>query len=213
MKFTTKLLSLAIASSAAIAPTAFAQSADLSITGRIFPGACTIELGNGGIADLGDIRADTLNEARVTIMPPVTLPMTVSCESEVRYAFQGTDNTSGSSTGSNGYGLGLTPADEKIGHALIMIPEATADSGMGYGTNSSDDGATWTTSNGSGSNHVTSSRLTGFAKSEGTNAGPDAIKQLQATLSVLAVIEPKENLTIDGDVPINGSATLNLFYL
>lgn len=210
MKFTTTLLALAMA---AIAPNAFAQSADLSITGRIFPGACTVELGNGGVADLGSIRAETLNAAEETALDPVTLPMTVACESEVRYAFTGTDNAGDSSPYTGRYGLGLTPTDEKIGSATIKVMDVTADTEVGNGTSSSDNGETWSSANPSGLNSILPSHLLGFAKTQGVTTGPDPIKSLQSTLEVRAYIEPTDSLTIGGDVPINGSVTIDLLYL
>lgn len=113
MKLSITLLALSISASAAVAPTASAQSADVSMAGRILPGACVVQLGGGGVADLGDIRADSLNADVTTLLESVTLPMTVACDSEVRFAFQGVDNNNESSAVPYRYGLGMTSGDER----------------------------------------------------------------------------------------------------
>jgi type 1 fimbria pilin len=213
MKFRTTLIALAIASSAAIAPTAFAQSADLSITGRIFPGACVIELGNDGVVDLGDIRADSLNAHSTTILEPVHLPVTVACESQVRFALQGTDNTENTSPSSFDYGLGLTPADEKIGGASFRLSDVSADAGAAYFTRSYNNGQNWTTASTGGDYSIGRKDLVGFAKAQGVTTGPSPIESLQAVLRVGAYIQPASGLTLTDEILINGSATINVLYL
>jgi len=213
MKFSTTLLALAIASSAAIAPSAFAQSADLSITGNIFPGACTVSVGNGGVADLGDIRADTLNADTTTLLAPVTLPMNVDCESDVRFALQGVDNTAETSTQPDRYGLGMTANEEKIGNANILVADVTADGVPAHGTFSYDEGLTWNESHPGGHFTLAMPDMLGFAKEQSVDTGPAAIKSLQGSLKVIAQIQPTDELTIDEDVLVNGSATINLTYL
>lgn len=212
MKFTKTLIALAIASSAAIAPTAFAQSADLSITGRIFPGACVVELGNGGNADLGDIRLDSLQADMNTVLDDVDLPMSVSCESAVRFALQGVDNTGESSITAAQYGLGFTPADEKIGGASLRLVDVTIDGSEGRARTSVDGGANWTIDLLPGSARIGKDHLLGFNVPQ-AEASPVAIENLQGTLNVQATIAPTSGLTITDDVPINGSATINLVYL
>jgi type 1 fimbria pilin len=213
MKFSITLLALAISATAAIVPTASAQSADVSMSGRIFPGACVVQLGGGGIADLGDIRAETLNAESTTLLDPVSVPMTVACESAVRFAFQGVDNNNDSSSVAYRYGLGLTPADEKIGSANVLVADVTADGVSGFGTLSSDGGDTWNDSNAGGNFSLTMTDLLGFTKEQDTATGPAAIKDLQGTVKVIAQIQPTDELTLTEDVQVNGSVTVNLMYL
>lgn len=213
MKFSTTLLALAIAGSAAIAPTAFAQSADMSVTGKIYPGACVVTLGNGGVADLGDIRVDSLNVDTTTRLDAVVLPMTVACDQEVRFAFQGMDNNNESSTLSYRYGLGMTLADEKIGSANLLIGDVTVDGVPGFGTHSNDNGASWNESNTSGNFTLAMSYLLGFAKESEVDTGPAAIQSLQGSLKVIGEIQPSSALTTIEDIQVSGSATVNLMYL
>lgn len=213
MKFTTPLLALAVSASAAFAPTAFAQSADLSMTGRILPGACVVELGGGGIADLGNIRADTLNADAATVLDPVALPLAVTCDGEVRFAFQGSDNASESATRADRYGLGFTAHDEKIGGANLLVADVIADGVPGFGTHSVDNGATWGNSTPGGNYSLGMHELLGFAKADTVDTGPAAIETLQGTLNVWAHIQPGAELTLTDEVQINGNATLNIVYL
>jgi len=213
MKFSPTLLALALAGSSAFGPTAFAQSADMSVTGKIFPGACVVNLGGGGIADLGDIRVDSLNADTTTVLAPVVLPITVACDAEVRFAFQGEDNASESSAVPYRYGLGLTSADEKIGSANLLVADVTVDGVPGFGTHSNDSGATWNESNGGGNFTLSMTDLLGFAKESAIDTGPAPIQGLQGSLKVVAEIQPTDALTTIEDIQVSGSATVNLVYL
>lgn len=212
MKFRTTLIALAIASSAAIAPTAFAQSADLSITGRIFPGACVVELGNGGVADLGDIRLDSLQADITTVLDDVDMNMTVACESAVRFALEGVDNSHDSSISPSQFGLGFTSADEKIGSARLGLVDVTGDGEATRAMFSDDGGDNWTVHLFPGSATIGKGSLLGFAVGD-IEQGPTAIKNLQGTVKVRATIAPTNELTVTEDVPIQGNATINLTYL
>lgn len=213
MKLTTTLMALAIASSAAIAPNAFAQSADLSITGKILPGACTVDLSNDGIADFGDIRSNSLETDTSTQLDPVDLTMNVSCDSAVRFALQGVDNTGDSSYTAFHYGLGRTVDDEKIGSATIGLKDVSIDTANGFATTSYDGGASWSSSVTGSPARIPTDGMLGFAGEQGVTTGPSAIQNMQGTLEVKAFIAPTAGLTITGEVLINGSATLNLNYL
>ncbi|WP_367345914.1 DUF1120 domain-containing protein [Stenotrophomonas bentonitica] len=211
MKLTNTLFALMLVSAS---PSAFAQSADVSITGKIFPGACTVTLGGGGVADLGDIRADTLSQDSTTELAPVDMALAVGCESPVRFAFVGVDNTPDSALVENQYGLGLTPAGEKIGGADIRLFDIDIDGARGYWTRSYNDGETWSP----GDDVFTQPPLMqhyilGFSAETGSTTGPDPIKALQGQVRVVARIAPAVELTLTEDVAINGSATINLIYL
>lgn len=205
---------LAILFGLAFAANAFAESAEVSITGRIFPGACTVSLGNGGVVNLGDINTRQLDPDAATTLDPVALSLTVVCESPVRFAFQGTDNT-GDTSAVQGmwFGLGLTNAGEKIGGARLLVGQVTADGDAAHGTESEDNGATWKVSGSAGeSNVIGQTNLQGFAKTAGVDTGPDPIRTLNGTVEVIARIVPLNELTIGDEVLINGSVTLDLIY-
>ncbi|WP_367345912.1 DUF1120 domain-containing protein [Stenotrophomonas bentonitica] len=212
MKLTTTLLTFAMTSAAVVAPSALAQTADLSVTGKIFPNACTIELGNNGVADLGDISTRILNANSSTVLAPVSLPMSINCTSKTRYGLQGVDNMEGTANATFRYGLGLTPDDEKIGGVQISMRDVSVNGGTAYATISSNSGASWTSSLGSASN-LGKTVLLGFAETQGVVTGPAAAEILGAELVLTPHIEATRNLTINDDVAISGSVTINLTYL
>ncbi|WP_312328614.1 DUF1120 domain-containing protein [Stenotrophomonas sp.] len=213
MKLTHTLLALAIAAAAASAPNAFAQSTELTIVGKILPGACNVALSEGGVADFGDIRSNSLEEDTSTMIGSKDLTMTVTCDSAVRFAMQGVDNTGDTSFVTNRYGLGRTADDEKIGSATIGLKAVTVDDASGFATTSYNQGETWSDSVVPGPAPIPRDGMIGFATTQGVTTGPDAVKSLQGTLEVKAYIAPTAGMTITGEVPIRGSATINVMYL
>lgn len=55
--------------------------------------------------------------------------------------------------------------------------------------------------------------LLGFTDIEGSTDGPAAIQTLTSTLTLEAVINAKQNLDLSTDIPLDGSATLEVVYL
>lgn len=70
----------------------------------------------------------------MTVFEPVEISLAVACESAVRFAFEGVDNAAASSAVAGHYGLGMTPADEKIGGAEIRVGAVTADGADAFWT-------------------------------------------------------------------------------
>lgn len=213
MKLTTTLMALAIASSAAMAPDAFAQSADLSITGKILPGACVVDLSDGGVADFGDIPSSSLQSETSTVLDAVDLTISVSCDADTLLAFEGVDNTGDSSYVAFRYGLGRTAEDEKIGSATIGLKGVSIDSRNGFATTSYDGGASWSNSVTPNPAPIPTDGMVGFNDTQGVTSGPSSMKSLQGTLEVKAFIAPSSALTLTSEVRIDGSATINLMYL
>lgn len=211
MKFTTAMLSLAAATAAAFAPNAFAQSADVSIEGRIYPGACAVSLGNSGIADVGEIRAETLNQDGETRLAKAFLALDVTCQSNVRFALEGTDNTD-SSTAAAMYGLGMTPADERIGRMSVHLTNYAISTQLAYYTSSTDDGKSWSRSLALAAS-IAPDRMVGFTGTSNSSAGPAAIRFVRGNLEIQPIIRSASQLTLTEDVQINGNVTLSVSYL
>lgn len=55
--------------------------------------------------------------------------------------------------------------------------------------------------------------INGFSTAPGVVTGPDPIASLQVDLEVRTYVQPTNALTIDDNVPIHGSATVDLIYL
>lgn len=195
------------------APRVYAQSTDLSIIGNILPGACAAELGGDGIVDLGTVLAEKLSATDETALAAVQVPLTVTCQVPVRFAFMGIDNTGDSASVATRYGLGLSPEGEKIGGAVISFKDPTADGAPVHYTRSEDGGQQWEPSGNEGVTWLGKVSINGFSTTAGALTGPDPISSLQVNLLVRTYIQPTNALTIAGDVPINGSATIDLIYL
>ncbi len=197
----------------ALAPRVCAQSLDLSIVGTILPGACSAELGGGGVIDLGTVLAEKLDPVEETSLAPVLVPLTVTCQVPVLFAFKGADNTGDSASVVTRYGLGLTADGEKIGGAVIRFRDPTSDGAPVYYTRSEDGGQEWEVSGNTGTTWLGKASINGFAATEGSVGGPDHLSSLQTQLEIRTYIQPTSALTIDGNVPINGRVTIDLIYL
>lgn len=195
------------------APRASAQSAELTIVGNLLPGACTTVLEGGGVVDLGTTLMEKLSPTEETSLGSVRVPMTVSCQVPVRFAFMGVDNTGDSASVATRYGLGLSPDGEKIGGAVISFKDPdTAGTPVHY-TRSEDGGQQWEPSGNEGSTWLGKVSINGFSAASGVVTGPDPLASLQVDLEIRTYIQPTNALTIDDNVPIHGSATIDLIYL
>ncbi|WP_315387725.1 DUF1120 domain-containing protein [uncultured Stenotrophomonas sp.] len=195
------------------APRASAQSAELTIVGNLLPGACTTVLEGGGVVDLGTTLMEKLSTTEETSLGSVRVPMTVSCQVPVRFAFMGIDNTGDSASVATRYGLGLSPDGEKIGGAVISFKDPdTAGTPVHY-TRSEDGGQQWEPSGNEGSTWLGKVSINGFSAASGVVTGPDPLASLQVDLEIRTYIQPTNALTIDDNVPIHGSATIDLIYL
>lgn len=128
-----------------------ASTVDMTVTGSIVPAACTPTL---SIADFnhGKISKADLNTDKPTIIPTGKWgTLSVSCTAPTVYAIRGTDNRADTVAHYNmyvgPYGLGLTPAGEKLGaHYLDVHPTKSLIDGkptfVSVGDAAAPDGAT-----------------------------------------------------------------------
>lgn len=210
MKFATALITLGLL---AAAPPVLAQSAELTIIGNLLPGACNTVLEGGGVVDLGTTLLEKLNPNEETSLGSAMVPMNVTCQIPVRFAFMGIDNTGDSASSATRYGLGLSPDGERIGGAVISFKEPSSDGSPVHYTRSEDGGQQWEPSGNAGSTWLGKQSINGFSTASGATTGPDPLSSLQVILKVRTYIQPANELTIDDNVPINGSATVDLIYL
>lgn len=188
-----------------------ASTTELTVTGLITPSACTPALSGGGVVDHGKISAKDLNpnpNSR-TDLPIATLQMTVSCDSQILFALNGTDNNPSSDL-PTGYGLGLINNTQKIGNYHLEFRNVVADGLTNYPMASRDGGTTWETIEDSAWEAGT---LAGFGIGIGANRRPDPIKDLSTDMLVYTQIAPSSRLDLSNEVPLAGSATLEVKYL
>ncbi|WP_395609037.1 DUF1120 domain-containing protein [Pseudomonas sp. B22129] len=202
----------ALAGALLIAHAAVAQAAssvDVSLKGAITPSACNPSLSDGGQVDYGKIAAKDLSPTGTTVLPPVTLELNVDCEAATLFALNGRDNRLGSSYFSaldHLYGLGLVNGNEKLGGYQIGVFNPVADEPV-VPLFSFDDGKTWlVNSSGSYMGHP-------YLNAFGDSPTPKALRNVKVELRIATEIAPVRNLTLTEEVPLDGSATLDLIYL
>lgn len=189
-----------------------ASSVNLSVRGTITPSACTPLLGQDGQIDYGKIAARDLNPATFTRLPDTNLSVSVNCEAATLFAVKLTDNRAGSSASAPlGFGLGLINGNEKIGVFNVVLHTPLADNAPITQLQSLNDGQSWmVVSDGVA---LPALRLGAFGNASSGTWAPIPIQDLRVQMRVSTSIAPAQGLTLDREVPLDGSATLDLIYL
>ncbi|WP_426128279.1 DUF1120 domain-containing protein [Pseudomonas sp. DWP1b1] len=186
-----------------------ASTVDLSLKGAITPSACTPSLSDGGVVDYGKIAAKDLSPTGTTVLPRLSLQLTVDCEAQTLFALTGRDNRLGSSIFpalNHMYGLGMVSGNVKLGAYQIGVFDPVADEPV-YPLYSSDQGATWLVNSfGSYMGHY---HWTAF----GDSTTPKALRTVKVDLRFVTEIARVQDLPITEEMPIDGSATLDMIYL
>ncbi|WP_313413540.1 DUF1120 domain-containing protein [Stenotrophomonas sp.] len=202
----------------ASAPAAFANTAQINVTGTITPAACQITLANGGNFDLGEINAADLNATSYTQVPEQETDIAIDCTGATRFAISAVDHNEADNQegGIARMSLGKTTAGEAIGYFYTSMKSPMSAANALYGTYSDDGGQTWSASASSGP-YITSfargGRLVGLTTASGSTAGPAAIQQLTGKLGLRAVINQANELTLADDQAINGGVTLTVEFI
>jgi hypothetical protein len=193
----------------AATPAFGASSAEVTVTGTITPNACTPTLSAGGVVDHGRVPARSLNQYEFSALPSRTLDLSVSCNDAVLYVLVGVDNRADSSLGPGFYyGLGTNThaPSERLGTVSLALREVVGDGERVLVLASSNEGQTWfPESNAYPDNYM------GFAR-PGTLV-PEPHREITATLHIETSINAAAYLTLDQEVPLDGSIVLDLRYL
>ncbi|WLH91391.1 DUF1120 domain-containing protein [Pseudomonas sp. FP453] len=188
-----------------------ASSVNLNVTGTITPSACNPHLSNGGVYDLGKIQAKDLNIDQPTELRAQSLRLELACEALTLVALKPRDNRPNThfDSGNNiKFGLGLINGNEKVGSMLLRLPSIMAD-----GTEMFAIGSVGQTS-WSPTDILSPTFLTSFTPDRGIpNMAPAPIQRLSADVLITPRIAPANTLTLTEEVPIDGSATLEINYL
>ncbi|MDQ0650568.1 DUF1120 domain-containing protein [Pseudomonas cedrina] len=192
-----------------------ASSVDLSVTGAITPAACTPALSAGGVVDLGKISVSDLNSGRDTPLPPQSLALTVNCTAATLFAVKASDNRSGSSgdwgAGLSSFGLGLVDGDKKVGWYLLKMSNSLAD-GVSQPVIESMVGDVWL--NAPDDTQIWQPDwMRAFNAGSDTSPAPMPVQNMTTDLVVQTTIVRKEQLPTGQEVPLDGSATLDIVYL
>lgn len=194
------------------------RSREVRLQARFAPAACTPTLSNGGHVALGKLSISDLNLDKDTTLAPRALSLSVTCDGPTAFAVRMQDNREGSATGTvdqSTYGLGLDARQQKIGRYRLLFEPAriTADSfSQVFQTYSATGKQPWSSAS-AGTAAVGANRYLGFGATSGSTSGPSAIQNLNATLSLEAVIAPLGSLDLSSEVQLDGSGTLEIHYL
>lgn len=198
---------LAIALMAGAGNAVAVSSVDLSVKGSITPSACTPVLSNGGNIDHGKISAKDLKPTLPTTVRVSLLSMEVTCDATTLFAMRPIDNRAATSPSIYNFGLGLINDNQKLGWFWMTLENPVADD-IPVRLITSWDGSTWSTDNA----FWYASLWAGFAAADDVTQ-PIAIQKLTAQIRVRTTINPANSLDLSNEVPIDGSATVEVKYL
>lgn len=189
-------------------PLTFAvSSTDLTVTGLITPNACTPTLADGGNIDIGKVPAKNLNPIANTEVGNHYMAFNVNCDAPVLFAVKSIDNKPDTNISSPlFFGVGLTPADEKLGYFWPFVANLQADGLNAAAIRSTDGGESWTRATTINSNELLATSIIGTTT-------PIAVKDLSMLLWINTYIARADSLTLNEEVPIDGSMTLEIKYL
>lgn len=198
-------------------------TAELKVQGTIKAPVCTPALSSGGVIDYGVIPSASLSTADSTMLPERNLSFSISCDAPAKLAIKIADNRSGTAVsglvgkvhGNGGYyddnyafGLGVV-AGKKVGAYVIKIAQGSfKGDGVNLDTISSVNGSGWRKPP-AGSGDLR--EMTSWAPVG--SYYPTPYKSVTGTLTVGVVIDKAGNLPLTQEVPLSGSATLEVTYL
>lgn len=213
---------LALVSSQVFASDSF----DISVVGNITPAACKANLAGGNVFDYGNIPASSLSKDDFTVLPSKTTGISIICDAPTKVALQTTDNRTGTeniplgkvlegmkmNASSTPMGLGLDAAGNKIGayHASIPADTVKLDSDNAPDSIFSKDmGASWVKYN----KTLFTSNKNLFSWAKSGELAPEAFTSMTGTISVTPAISPASSLDLSSPVKMDGSVTVQLYYL
>ncbi|AZE87742.1 DUF1120 domain-containing protein [Pseudomonas orientalis] len=191
---------------------------DLTLRAHFAPTACQPLLSDQGVVDYGTLYAKDLSATTETPLPARTLRLNVTCDAPARFALHMRDNRDGSATGGideTAYGLDLDASRNKIGRFYLTVDPAdfSADSYAAlYRTDSTSGGAAWSSST-ARQIPMAANSLLAFTDKTGVTTGPIAIQTLAGTVRIKVYLAPTQTLDLRDVVRINGSGTIEIFYL
>lgn len=187
--------------------TAYAASAiDLSVKGLITPSACSPILSGGGVIDHGKLSAGDLNQGNPTYLPKHTVQMNVSCEAQTLFGLKAIDNRTASGSSSS-FGLGFVNGDKKLGWFYLYFNNPVMDGATARSIVSYDNGITWRPED-----MFEPGPLFAISTPADTSL-PIAGRELAVELEIATGIYDAAGMDLSQEVPLDGSATIEVKYL
>lgn len=189
-----------------VAPFAMASSTDLTVTGTIMPSACTPNISNGGLVEIGKLEVKDLSPTAYSRVGQHDLKLTVACTAERTFALSVIDNRAGTQAVGNWFGMGLTKAGERLGTINVEVRNTLADAVPARAIFSADNGTTWAPIQWPAHNQLLS------VASTADTSVRIPVTDLEMDLRIYSNIAPTNGLTLNEDVDIDGSATFEIKY-
>lgn len=203
-----------------VVPLALAASTvDLTVSGTLVPASCTPVL-SAATVNFGKLSsADLLRDTPTAFLGgQLQSTLKVNCDAATLYGIRGIDNradTVGNRWYMTPYGLGLTPAGEKLGaHFLEILPvRSTIDGKPAFVTVGNAAGTSWGASGPDNRGIRNYGELLGFTDTAGVTTGPIPIKDAEYGLTHYLVFAAANTLTLTDEVALDGSAVIEVVYL
>ena len=206
-----------------------AETAEMTVTGRVLPPSCTIDLSSGTI-NYGTLPVSKLNAGTPTAVTPwmggntPTDTLNIACDAPAQIAVQLLDNRANTTapgvilgsvldaSATEIFGLGLDGAGTSVGAYSVTATDtgATVDGSTGKVITSAD-GSSWS----DGAN-VLFSNQAGWLMSwtaAGSGAAPEPVTTIAQALSINAAVVGTDTLDTSSPVSLDGSLTIELVYL
>jgi hypothetical protein len=187
-----------------------ASSVDLTVQGLITPSACTPSLSSGGVVDHGKVAAKDLSPINWTGLGDHTLQLNITCEAPTLLALQGVDNRGDSPDAFNAYGLGLVDG-KKLGMYMLSLDNATSGGTPISVLESRDSGLTWQES--FPGDVMPRAHLASFGDRSTGSWAPTPVQNVTSDMKVTTMLGPTAGMNLANEIPILGSATLEVKYL
>ncbi|MCW5301040.1 DUF1120 domain-containing protein [Herbaspirillum lusitanum] len=198
-----------------------ADTAEMQVKGRIYPGACLTTFTGDGTIDFGVIPASRLTAGQYTRLPAKSIVLALSCDAPTRVALKFSDNrtasrvtgiqtdTSSPTQNAHNFGLGTVNGKKVGGYAISIAPGTTVDGKAATRLWGDIGGNSWN----SGFYWVTNDDLRYFSFNNDASMTPGALTLLQVKFNVHVGLNKPENLDLQQDVPLDGSTTIEVVYL
>jgi type 1 fimbria pilin len=196
-----------------------ADTTELKVKGVIKPAACMPTFTGGSTVDYGTIPAKTLLPGQFTKLEQRSIPLTVTCDSSTRIGITATDNRATSRMS----GVDDLPAAYNFGLGSVG-GKNVGGYGIYFGTNVTVDGAAQPKN----IYKANDNSATGWASRPGRDAridnaaawimslgdsAPATGRIWNFDMQLITYLNKPENLDLTGNVPLDGSATIEIKYL
>lgn len=227
--FISSAVALVLGSTVSVASAA--DSATLSVTGKIIPTTCDIALSNTSLS-VGRIPANTLIDKANPINNDNT-ELSVNCSAASLVSIQTTDNRTASAmtatelsslaggevpnlTDADIFGIGLDSAGNKVGALMIAVTGVTADSAKKTNLLVSSDKASWTATSLKEANRYTMPLTkNGYFALASDSSSVSPVTFTNATFSIGSgvLLKKADQYPSGEEVDIDGNVTFSLVYL